>query len=99
MATYTVLDQFSPAVQAWFATSFPAATPAQAEGFVHILGGSHTLISAPTGSGKTLAAFLVAIDRLVTRDVAEVSTTRVLYVSPLRALAFDVEKNLRAPIV
>ena len=99
MATDTVLDQFSPAVQAWFATSFPAATPAQAEGFVHILGGNHTLISAPTGSGKTLAAFLVAIDRLVTRDVAEVSTTRVLYVSPLRALAFDVEKNLRAPIV
>ncbi|MDA2956403.1 MAG: DEAD/DEAH box helicase, partial [Actinomycetota bacterium] len=99
MATDTVLDQFSPAVQAWFDTSFPAATPAQAEGFVHILGGSHTLISAPTGSGKTLAAFLVAIDRLVTRDVAEVSTTRVLYVSPLRALAFDVEKNLRAPIV
>ena len=99
MATDTVLDQFSPAVQAWFDTSFPAATPAQAEGFVHILGGNHTLISAPTGSGKTLAAFLVAIDRLVTRDVAEVSTTRVLYVSPLRALAFDVEKNLRAPIV
>jgi ATP-dependent Lhr-like helicase len=99
VATDTVLDQFSPAVKAWFVTSFPAATPAQAEGFVHILGGNHTLISAPTGSGKTLAAFLVAIDRLVTRDVAEVSTTRVLYVSPLRALAFDVEKNLRAPIV
>ncbi len=99
MATDTIIDQFSPAVRAWFTASFPAATPAQAEGFVHILGGEHTLISAPTGSGKTLAAFLVAIDRLVSRDIDEVSTTRVLYVSPLRALAFDVEKNLRAPIV
>ncbi|NQW67947.1 MAG: DEAD/DEAH box helicase, partial [Acidimicrobiaceae bacterium] len=99
VAADTIIDQFSPAVRAWFTASFPAATPAQAAGFVHILGGEHTLISAPTGSGKTLAAFLVAIDRLVSRDIDEVSTTRVLYVSPLRALAFDVEKNLRAPIV
>ncbi|MFM7492578.1 MAG: DEAD/DEAH box helicase, partial [Acidimicrobiaceae bacterium] len=76
-----------------------AATAAQAQGFAQILDGNHTLISAPTGSGKTLAAFLVAIDRLVSRDAQETSGTRVLYVSPLRALAFDVEKNLRAPIV
>jgi ATP-dependent Lhr-like helicase len=99
VATESVLDRFSPAVRAWFAASFPAATPAQAGGFAHILSNEHTLISAPTGSGKTLAAFLVAIDRLVTLGVEEPSSTRVLYVSPLRALAFDVEKNLRAPIV
>jgi len=99
VATESVLERFSPAVRAWFEASFPSATPAQAGGFAHILSGEHTLISAPTGSGKTLAAFLVAIDRLVTLEVQEPSTTRVLYVSPLRALAFDVEKNLRAPIV
>lgn len=99
MPSSAVVEQFSPAVRAWFAASFPSATPAQAAGFVHILGGAHTLIAAPTGSGKTLAAFLVAIDRLVTRPVDEPSATRVLYISPLRALAFDVEKNLRAPIV
>lgn len=90
---------FSPATLAWFNASFPAATPAQEAGFAHILRSEHTLISAPTGSGKTLAAFLVAIDRLVTRPIDEPSATRVIYVSPLRALAFDVEKNLRAPIV
>jgi hypothetical protein len=66
VATDTVLDRFSPAVKAWFATSFPAATPAQAEGFVHILGGSHTLISAPTGSGKALAWYDVRSHHLVT---------------------------------
>jgi ATP-dependent Lhr-like helicase len=99
VATDAVLERFSPAVRAWFASSFPAATSAQAQGFARILDGQHTLISAPTGSGKTLAAFLVAIDRLVSREPTESSSTRVLYVSPLRALAFDVEKNLRAPIV
>ena len=99
VATDTVLDRFSPAVREWFSSSFPAATSAQSQGFARILDGEHTLISAPTGSGKTLAAFLVAIDRLVSLDTAEPTTTRVLYVSPLRALAFDVEKNLRAPIV
>ena len=99
MASDEVLERFSTAVRTWFASSFPAATAAQAQGFAQILDGNHTLISAPTGSGKTLAAFLVAIDRLVSRDAQETSGTRVLYVSPLRALAFDVEKNLRAPIV
>ena len=99
VATESVLDRFSPAVRAWFTASFPAATPAQEGGFARILSNEHTLISAPTGSGKTLAAFLVAIDRLVTLGIDEQSSTRVLYVSPLRALAFDVEKNLRAPIV
>ena len=99
MASDEVLERFSPAVRAWFTSSFPAATAAQAQGFARILDGNHTLISAPTGSGKTLAAFLVAIDRLVSREPGETAGTRVLYVSPLRALAFDVEKNLRAPIV
>ncbi len=99
MAKIEVIERFSQAVRAWFTASFPAPTAAQAHGFDKIFAGEHTLISAPTGSGKTLAAFLVAIDRLVTRDSNEASTTRVLYISPLRALAFDVEKNLRAPIV
>ncbi|MEY3575164.1 MAG: hypothetical protein RLZZ88_307, partial [Actinomycetota bacterium] len=99
MANNAVIGEFSPAVREWFTASFPEPTPAQSAGFARIVAGEHTLISAPTGSGKTLAAFLVAIDRLVTRDPLETSTTRVLYVSPLRALAFDVEKNLRAPIV
>ncbi|MEN9286657.1 MAG: hypothetical protein RIS39_649, partial [Actinomycetota bacterium] len=99
MANDAVLEGFSSPVRAWFTSSFPAATDAQSRGFAEIVAGNHTLISAPTGSGKTLAAFLVAIDRLVTLDPEHVSTTRVLYVSPLRALAFDVEKNLRAPIV
>jgi len=99
VAQSEVVQRFSQAVRAWFTASFPAPTAAQAQGFNKIFAGDHTLISAPTGSGKTLAAFLVAIDRLVTRDTNEASATRVLYVSPLRALAFDVEKNLRAPIV
>ena len=89
MASDEVLERFSPAVRAWFTSSFPVATAAQAQGFPRILDGSHTLISAPTGSGKTLAAFLVAIDRLVSREPGETAGTRVLYVSPLRALAFD----------
>ncbi|MGE3620403.1 MAG: DEAD/DEAH box helicase, partial [Acidimicrobiia bacterium] len=95
------LDVFSPAVRAWFETSFPAPTAAQSEGWPAIAAGDHTLILAPTGSGKTLTAFLWAIDRLVTSPApAERShRTRVVYVSPLRALAVDVEKNLRAPLV
>jgi ATP-dependent Lhr-like helicase len=99
VASDEVIRRFSPAVREWFSASFPAATAAQSQGFARIFTGEHTLISAPTGSGKTLAAFLVAIDRLVGRETNEESATRVLYVSPLRALAFDVEKNLRAPIV
>ncbi len=91
---------FSPAVRAWFAASFPEPTGAQVQGWPPITAGAHTLICAPTGSGKTLAAFLSAIDSLVTSPPPEdrVRRTRVLYISPLRALAFDVEKNLRAPL-
>ncbi len=95
-----MLEAFSPAVGEWFAASFPSPTPPQIEGWPHIVAGEHTLICAPTGSGKTLAAFLASIDRLVTtpRPDARTHRTRVLYISPLRALAFDIEKNLRAPL-
>ena len=95
-----MLEGFSPAVRAWFGASFPEPTAAQVQGWPSISSGAHTLICAPTGSGKTLAAFLSAIDTLVTTPRPEDRTrrTRVLYLSPLRALAFDVEKNLRAPL-
>ncbi|HEY8526191.1 MAG TPA: DEAD/DEAH box helicase [Acidimicrobiales bacterium] len=99
------LDLFSPAVRAWFESSFRAPSAAQAQGWPAIAQGDHTLILAPTGSGKTLAAFLWSIDRLATHPPAggagrrERRGTSVVYVSPLRALAVDVEKNLRAPLV
>ena len=87
-------------MRAWFAASFPEPTKPQELGWPHIAAGEHTLICAPTGSGKTLAAFLWSIDRLVTSPPPDDRRvrTRVLYISPLRALAFDVEKNLRSPL-
>jgi ATP-dependent Lhr-like helicase len=94
------LAPFSPAVREWFEASFDAPTPAQSKGWIAIAKGEHTLVLAPTGSGKTLAAFLWAIDRLATESPPAEPTarTRVVYISPLRALAVDVEKNLRAPL-
>jgi ATP-dependent Lhr-like helicase len=93
------VDLFSPAVRAWFEASFESPTPAQVQGWPAIASGGHTLILAPTGSGKTLAAFLWALDRLGGEpSPPPAERCRVLYVSPLRALAVDVEKNLRAPL-
>src|SRR3954464_11980708 len=90
---------FSLAVRAWFEASFDAPTDAQVKAWPAISRGEHTLLLAPTGSGKTLAAFLAAIDTLSsTATPPKDSRTRVLYISPLRALAIDIEKNLRAPL-
>src|SRR5438094_9830046 len=96
----TVLDLFSPAARAWFSGAFPAPTEVQDGGWRSVAAGQHTLMSAPTGSGKTLAAFLWCLDRLTTEPVpAEAERCRVLYVSPLKALAHDVDRNLRSPLV
>ncbi len=100
-----MLEPFSDPVRRWFEGSFAEPTPAQALGWPHIVSGDHTLICAPTGSGKTLAAFLWGIDRLARRaelpaDAEEAlgSGTRIVYVSPLKALSYDIERNLRAPL-
>jgi ATP-dependent helicase Lhr and Lhr-like helicase len=93
------LAAFSPPVRDWFARAFAAPTEAQAQAWPAIATGDHVLISAPTGSGKTLAAFLWGIDRLVVDPVpAGEERTRLVYVSPLKALSYDIEKNLRAPL-
>jgi ATP-dependent Lhr-like helicase len=97
------LAPFSPAVRAWFEATFEAPTQAQSEGWAAISAGHHTLIHAPTGSGKTLAAFLWTLDRLAAsptppRTSAQPGYVRVLYISPLKALTYDVERNLRAPL-
>ena len=97
------LAPFSPAVRAWFEASFEAPTQAQAQGWAAIARGEHTLIHAPTGSGKTLAAFLYTIDRLTQhpsppQQRGQPGNVRVLYISPLKALTYDVERNLRAPL-
>ncbi len=89
---------FSPPVQRWFADSFEAATAVQLQGWPAIAGGEHALLCAPTGSGKTLAAFLWCIDTLTARPAPEPPGWRVVYLSPLKALAYDVERNLRAPL-
>ena len=96
-----VLERFSPATRAWFSSSFPAPTAAQAGAWASISAGQHTLVVAPTGSGKTLSAFLWAIDALTSTPPPEdrLKRCRVVYVSPLKALAVDVERNLRSPLV
>ena len=89
------LAVFSPATRAWFERTFDGPTPPQTLGWPAIASGAHVLIQAPTGSGKTLTAFLYAIDRL-TANPGE--GLRVLYVSPLKALNYDIERNLRGPL-
>jgi len=91
---------FHPLVAGWFADRFGAPTPPQAAGWRAIAAGRHTLIAAPTGSGKTLAAFLWAVDRLVTRALQGTlrDRTSLVYVSPLRALGNDIERNLQVPL-
>jgi ATP-dependent Lhr-like helicase len=91
---------FHPAVSAWFAASFEAPTPAQARAWPAIQANCHTLIAAPTGSGKTLAAFLAAIDGLIRKglDGHLGDATQVVYVSPLKALSNDIQRNLEAPL-
>ena len=92
------LALFGPATRAWFEASFPTATDVQRLGWESIARGEHALLVAPTGSGKTLAAFLWAIDRLARLPGDAPEGVRVLYVSPLKALVHDVERNLRAPL-
>src|SRR5438477_7100407 len=93
------LSRFSPLTRAWFEGAFAEPTPAQELGWEAISEGKNPLILAPTGSGKTLAAFLWVIDRLLAGEVPpEKERCRVLYVSPLKALTYDVDRNLRAPL-
>jgi ATP-dependent Lhr-like helicase len=96
----SVLHSFHPAVTAWFTRTFDAPTPAQAQAWPAIQSGRHVLVAAPTGSGKTFAAFLAAIDQLVKEGIAGElpDETRVVYVSPLKALSNDIHRNLEAPI-
>jgi ATP-dependent Lhr-like helicase len=90
-----VLDAFTRPTRAWFESTFAEPTPAQQLGWPAIAAGGHVLIQAPTGSGKTLAAFLYGIDRLTANPGAGL---RLLYVSPLKALNYDIERNLRGPL-
>ncbi len=92
------LSAFTPAVAQWFERAFEAPTEVQAQAWPAIATGEHTLISAPTGSGKTLAAFLWGLDQFVREPAREQPGTRLVYVSPLKALAYDVDRNLRAPL-
>src|SRR3954453_9623611 len=96
----TSLEWAHPIVQEWFVSKFSTPTEPQEQGWPHILARRTTLISAPTGSGKTLAAFLACIDRLIRKSLAGELTdrTEVLYVSPLKALGNDIQKNLEGPL-
>src|SRR5947208_8315987 len=93
------LASFTPQVRDWFQRAFSGPTEAQAQAWPAIARGESVLLSAPTGSGKTLAAFLWALDRLVAEPTpADDKRTRLVYVSPLKALSYDIERNLRAPL-
>jgi ATP-dependent Lhr-like helicase len=98
--TSDALSRLSPPTRAWFTAAFPAPTPAQEGAWTAIAGGRHALVVAPTGSGKTLAAFLWALDQLASTPPPQekLRRCRVLYVSPLKALAVDIERNLRSPL-
>ena len=92
------LSTFTPRVREWFESAFAEPTPAQRQAWPAIASGGHVLLSAPTGSGKTLAAFLWGLDRLAAEPLPEGERrTRLVYVSPLKALSYDIERNLRAP--
>jgi ATP-dependent Lhr-like helicase len=95
-----VFSAFHPAVRAWFDSAFESATPVQSAAWTAIDSGQNVLIAAPTGSGKTFAAFLCAINDLVqqSRGQALSDGVQVLYVSPLKALSNDIERNLRQPL-
>ena len=94
------MDWAHPVVREWFLAKFGTPTEPQEQGWAHILAGRPTLISAPTGSGKTLAAFLICIDRLVRKAIAGAlsAETQVVYISPLKALSNDIQKNLEQPL-
>lgn len=96
-----MLERFAPATQDWFRGAFDAPTPAQAGAWEAISAGRNALVVAPTGSGKTLSAFLWAIDSTFREKAADADEpgTRVLYISPLKALGVDVERNLRSPLI
>ena len=98
---HAALERFSPATREWFSGAFPEPTAAQVGAWEAISAGGHALVVAPTGSGKTLSAFLWSLDRLATTPPPEQrrARTRVLYISPLKALGVDVERNLRSPLV
>jgi len=94
------LESFHPAVAAWFTRTFDAPTAAQQQAWPALSAGQHVLVAAPTGSGKTFAAFLAAIDQLVKEGLAAPlpDETRIVYVSPLKALSNDIQRNLEAPL-
>src|SRR5262245_62133476 len=92
------MELFRPAVRSWFERAHEAPTRVQREGWPVLASGRNALLIAPTGSGKTLAAFLWAIDRVSRLDPGASTGARILYVSPLKALVYDVERNLRAPL-
>jgi len=96
----SVLDTFHPAVAAWFSRTFDEPTEAQERAWPALAAGEHVLVAAPTGSGKTFAAFLSAIDQLVKEGLSGPlpDETRVVYVSPLKALSNDIQRNLEAPL-
>src|SRR4051812_11396380 len=93
------LSAFSPATRDWFTRAFAGPTAVQEQAWLAIATGEHVLISAPTGSGKTLAAFLWSLDRLARTPREDGTGVRVVYVSPLKALSYDVERNLQAPLI